>query len=151
MSDETKVSTPQGIGPRQEMWLKALESGEFKQCSERLTIVQSDGTLAHCCLGVACVVLGVKEKERFKDESLSGSPMCVKYGEDGEIAGLTYESTALLALHSPLGSVDTGNGFDNHTNCKFACTGMNDKLGMSLTEIAARIRAFPHHYFKHEA
>lgn len=36
-------------------WVKALRSGKFKQCYERLF----DGK-RYCCLGVACVLAGMK-------------------------------------------------------------------------------------------
>lgn len=33
-------------------WIEALESGEYKQCKGYLTVVASDGSESHCCLGV---------------------------------------------------------------------------------------------------
>jgi hypothetical protein len=41
------------------MWLKALESGEFKQTTGWL----QDGD-SYCCLGVACRVSGIKHRIR---------------------------------------------------------------------------------------
>jgi hypothetical protein len=48
----------------QEKWLKALESGEYKQCTEALF----DGT-GYCCLGVADVVCLGRTFTRSTDHS----------------------------------------------------------------------------------
>lgn len=44
------------IGPKQEKWLQALESGDYDQCRGMLY----DGT-GYCCLGVANKVLELNE------------------------------------------------------------------------------------------
>lgn len=41
-------------------WIKALRSGKYKQGHYRL---HSKSTNSYCCLGVACVVSGVKKKQ----------------------------------------------------------------------------------------
>lgn len=42
-----------------ELWIAALESGEYEQCKGRLTRIDSEGKKTHCCLGVLSE-LGVK-------------------------------------------------------------------------------------------
>lgn len=40
-------------------WIAALRSGQYQQTTEHLTTVDEDGTNPrHCCLGVACVIMG---------------------------------------------------------------------------------------------
>jgi hypothetical protein len=39
-----------------QIWVDALRSGMFKQCTVTLTHVNYDGKQSHCCLGVACQV-----------------------------------------------------------------------------------------------
>lgn len=39
-------------------WIKALRSGEYRQGVGRLAL-RKDGQTSYCCLGVACVVLGI--------------------------------------------------------------------------------------------
>lgn len=43
-----------------EKWLVALRSGEYKQGKGQLF---DESENAYCCMGVACVVLGLKQKE----------------------------------------------------------------------------------------
>lgn len=49
---------PADLTPNQLKWVEALESGEYKQDTDRLgvlTVVDDEGnTVSHCCLGVAC-------------------------------------------------------------------------------------------------
>lgn len=40
-------------------WVKALRSGKFKQCREKLF----DGK-GYCCLGIVCVLAGMKPKKK---------------------------------------------------------------------------------------
>ena len=45
------------LGPMQRDWLKALRSGDFKQCDGTLyELDESTGIYSNCCLGVACQV-----------------------------------------------------------------------------------------------
>lgn len=38
-------------------WIKALRSGEFTQTRKNLSVVDQNGTVSFCCLGVACDLL----------------------------------------------------------------------------------------------
>lgn len=51
-------------------WINALRSGEFKQGDGVLLDEGNDEPL-HCCLGVGCIVLGLKPNENgnFPDDS----------------------------------------------------------------------------------
>jgi hypothetical protein len=51
--------------PLMDSWIKALRSGEYKQCTSALHQDESQGG-GHCCLGVLCEVAGL-----FKHKSLS--------------------------------------------------------------------------------
>lgn len=44
------------LGPNQEKWLQALESGEYKQGRALLYKVDQDDDKYFCCLGVACEI-----------------------------------------------------------------------------------------------
>lgn len=51
------------LGPIQRAWVRALRSGKYKQCKAKLTQLDGDKPVAHCCLGVLCelaVKSGVK-------------------------------------------------------------------------------------------
>lgn len=41
---------------RLDLWVAGLESDEFNQGRYTLTQIRTDGTRAHCCLGVACEI-----------------------------------------------------------------------------------------------
>jgi len=50
-------------------WLKALRSGVYKQTSGRLLDIDTDDVKRHCCLGVACKVVGYSDR-KIDDEGL---------------------------------------------------------------------------------
>lgn len=54
------------MGPMQKRWIKALKSGNYKQCKGELC---SDKTGGYCCLGVAneCLALGQVGNEVLSD------------------------------------------------------------------------------------
>lgn len=59
-----------------EMWIEALESGEYKQTSEVLTRIYN-GEQRHCCLGVLCKLAiknGLQIDTRL-EEDLLGYPI----------------------------------------------------------------------------
>lgn len=61
---------------KKEIWLKALRSGEYEQCTGRL----SDGT-GFCCLGVAALVWDMADTEELS-----------KKGQYGEGPSYVYDS-----------------------------------------------------------
>jgi hypothetical protein len=46
-------------------WIKALRSGKYEQGSNFLVYLDWDNTKTFCCLGVACVITGIKEKNIY--------------------------------------------------------------------------------------
>lgn len=44
------------------LWVEALESGKFRQTTEKLSR-KDKGRWKHCCLGVACELSGVKRED----------------------------------------------------------------------------------------
>lgn len=81
----------QALGPNQEKWLKALESGEFKQGSRRLENL-ADGS--RCCLGVACAIF---DEPRIVTEAgivMFGSESC---GSSGVLSQRLLRELALIS------------------------------------------------------
>ncbi len=46
-------------------WIKALNSGEFKQGMGSLKTITREGEVRHCCLGVLCEIAKIKEDALF--------------------------------------------------------------------------------------
>jgi hypothetical protein len=70
------VSKMAGIRERREKWLKALESGRYKQTTGQLRDVQADyGTASYCCLGVLCNIEKEKGQKWEVDTFIGGVSM----------------------------------------------------------------------------
>jgi hypothetical protein len=108
------------LGPKQKKWLKALKSGEYKQCKATLC----NGNGGYCCLGVANEVLSLGESET-------------------EILNNTYED---LGLHSAYGDIDDGYKFPRGKKTYFELTDMNDN-GITHAKIAEFIEQNPEKVF----
>lgn len=71
-------------------WVAALESGKFPQAKGMLAkVIDDNGVVGYCCLGVACKVQG--RLKNFKiDWEEDGTPIC-EYGDAkaGEDVGLS--------------------------------------------------------------
>jgi hypothetical protein len=122
----------QAIGPNQEKWLRALESGEYLQCTGKLGIVV-DGVEQNCCLGVACRVMGADR--RVLDDgrvSYDGSCGCAP-------PKVAYTQ---MALHAQAGDFK-GERLKNRGCLAEA----NDHAGATFAEIAAFCRAHPEAVF----
>jgi hypothetical protein len=132
MNDQPFIFTPE-----QEAWLVDLETTEEPQTEgalHRLRQEHSDeGEVMHsagyCCLGRACVVLGLKESE------LGG--LGIFHGASVILPGRA--ATALRLRNSNGYLAEPFDGFDN-------LTGMNDN-GWTFKQIAAYIRANPRNVF----
>jgi len=135
--DESVTNQPKGdamgkqaIGPNQEKWLQALESGEYRQGQNRLVEFDESG-MKCCCLGVGA--LQFCESHRRDCDRLI-------FGEDeGEFSTGTAPPAVIraLALRGPCGDFDGG--------CN-SLVGMNDK-GVTFANIAAFCRANPEAVF----
>jgi len=107
------------IGPRQEKWLQALESGEYRQAKGGLY----DG-YGYCCLGVACRLF---DNFKFEDEQWRCG------GHLGIVPTRLVESLGLYDQQGPAGET--------------SLVHMNDG-GWSFQDIAQAIRQEPELYFK---
>lgn len=128
------TATKQAIGPNQEKWLQALESGEFKQGFGTLARVD-DGVEYNCCLGV----YGRVSCQRRTPSA--SSPIHFAYGGNASLA--SDETIAALAIRGRCGDIVDGDG--KQTGNSLA--GMNDLDRKSFAEIAAFCRANPEAVF----
>lgn len=113
------------IGPNQEKWLQALESGDYFQCRGVLES-NTEGVMSYCCLGVANEVLSLQER------SLGGLDN-------------TFE---FLGLRECLGLLMTPAQDPNTAQHATDLSQLNDKLRWTFSEIADYIRANPDNVFK---
>jgi hypothetical protein len=113
----------------QEKWLKALESGEYKQGQFAL---YRNGS--YCCLGVACAVAGAQFDERGN--------------ADGENAWLSPRLVGVFGLRSHHGAAHRSFSLGAAPRLMSVRSLMeaNDKE-VPFAEIAAAIRANPENFF----
>jgi hypothetical protein len=134
METTTTTTTLQEIGPKQEIWLQALESGKYAQFSNFLS---NNTQTAFCCLGLGCFIgivphyIDDQGCINVKDTDGSGS---------NEI--LIGDSFKYLGLYSPRGS-HKDHGFFRYKSLEQ----LNDSH-KTFKEIAEIIRADPSAYFK---
>jgi hypothetical protein len=140
--------TPEEVGA---LWVRALRSGDYEQTTGRLTRVDDDGTMRHCCLGVLCelaVKHGVVKRE---DETGFGAINYRAVGNEGD-RGASYLPLAVqrwagLSRTNPRSKeplpeakrendgVDTDNGRVSVPTT--ATLGfLNDELGYTFADIA---------------
>lgn len=120
-----------GLGPNQRKWLKALESGKFKQ--DKAVLKTASGS--YCCLGVACEVFKTPTvKVTFDEEADCAGAW--KFNGEYEVAPPFVRRA--LGLRSEEG--DPKDGGDPLTD-------INDS-GKPFKKIAAIIRANPSNYFR---
>lgn len=146
----------------QEAWLKALESGKYKQATGSLAIKKEGKlTFSYCCLGVACEVfnekmpktqqLDVNKEREYQDESFKDSEIEVSY--DGATADLPEKVLNKLKLNGEMGELHTpiANKGRKRVNTDEQEVGsladMNDS-GYSHKQIARFIRAHPEQVFE---
>ena len=134
-----EFETKQTIGPNQEKWLKALESGEFKQGMENL---QSINDQACCCLGVACRIFELPVKEF----NVQGSTSVYSFGKQLERQYAPPEIIELLGLYDKCGDVRGFHEIEEFSGRR-TLVGANDDA-IPFTDIAAAIRKHPHQFFR---
>ena len=115
------------MGPNQERWLNALESGDYEQCQEFLHLKGK----GHCCLGVAC--------ELFMGPPTFNNDDSVVGRWDGTSGVAPWTVQVALGLFDDEGSSTDGSSL----------TGLNDS-GKTFGEIAAIIRSSPSDWFFEE-
>ena len=120
-------------------WVVALRSGEYEQGRGQLAVVNDDGKVAYCCLGVACELAAQKGLiNRVKGVDMIG------YKTDdmewSETSGLPPRVTELMdgkvdgSGHFPGGKEGSLDG----THAR-SLIGMNDSDKNSFEEIADKI------------
>ncbi len=113
------------LGPLQTKWIAALRSGEYAQDRSQLKSARG-----YCCLGVACVVLGLDFRR---------TPLGAYETKGRETAELPYSAMVTLGLDSKSGH-PVGGGI-GRTLAK-----MNDD-GESFAYIADVLETKPEEYF----
>lgn len=127
------------LGPNQERWLKALESGEWEQCNGVLHRTKPEGGYkkGFCCLGVAC--------ELFKTPAIKSyvEPQSSREIYDGQANWAPGYVIAALGLFSTEGNPSSDieyRGWDS-------LAALND-ADRSFQQIADVVRADPGMYFR---
>lgn len=120
-----------------EKWVKALESGKFKQTKTTLVMKDKKGELRYCCLGVACVIAGRKVREYIlSEDGYKILGFNDKESSDGFETKLLPESVRkLLRLHTTNGMGFDSNGYE----LEQALAKLNDD-GKTFKQIAKYIR-----------
>lgn len=126
------------LGPNQEMWVKALESGKYPQGKGRLN---KDGKF--CCLGIACELFSVVVKS-IPDLDLYGSLTYYGTEEDSEpcIALAPIGVIKALALIDEVGYINE----ELEVLAYGSLVGMNDN-DVDFPTIARFIRENPEKVF----
>ena len=126
--ENTQDVTIQPLGPNQEKWLGAIESGKFIQGRDEYLCFDSK----YCCLGVGCKVLNILESNTREG--------ALAFGVKGERRAAPQELIDKLDLFDKWG-VDSSR--DDGKRLSY----FNDS-GMSFVSIAKLIRYDPSRYFK---
>jgi hypothetical protein len=123
------MEAKQELGPNQEKWLQALESGDYKQGMGNLHVVLGYGEL-FCCLGVGCAVFDLPREQL---------ETVVLY--DGVRDYAPEALVKALGLHSSAGSMFF------HGTVGGNLAAMNDSGNYPFKVIAATIRNNPAVFF----
>lgn len=104
-------------------WLRTLESGKYRQTRGQLVNYGS-----YCCLGVACKLLGAKQKKRVFELNSN------EYDCD-----LPDDYVARLGLHDSEGALVNAIEVDGFVICTLI--GLNDTAEWTFKQIAEYIQA----------
>jgi hypothetical protein len=119
---------------RRSLWIEALRSGDYKQCTGYLQSIREEHGIGYCCLGVACEVYikcGGDLKTEFVHEY-------VNYGKDNQLLPRKVKEW--------LGIKTTDGEFINEDGENSRLTDTNDG-GATFEEIARIIEAAPEGLF----
>ena len=116
-----------------EEWADALESGDYEQGNYHLYDTIDDGG-QYCCLGVACVLLGVK-RDHIVNE---GMPIAIYKQRTGEYDAEGYSIREQIRIPSALQSSD---GEDDLASVGDALALCNDS-GWTFKSLAMFIRRY---------
>jgi hypothetical protein len=109
-------------------WIEALESGKYKQCSDKLYDPETNG---FCCLGVACAINGVPITSNYYQ----------RHGGAASLSNTTKTRAVMDKLHL------RGELGDSDDDC---LASLNDN-GKSFEDIAQVLRKMPEQYFSEGA
>lgn len=135
------------VGPAQGHWFSALRSGKYAQGHGQLfaAAIFNREVPCYCCLGVGCLIFGDKSPtgvalngSRWVQRSLLGL-----HAADGRpvlTARTGYGNSDVLEYSESVLHVETGEKL-------FSCVHMNDKLGMSFSQIADHLEKHAIYYF----
>lgn len=129
----------QRLGPRQEEFLAALESGEWPKVTERRCRMSKDGkwVTGFCAMGVATHL--------FDPRPWADKPYSLPWDKDVSPYGAaTPEVVKALQLHDEKGTPEGNPKL-------YSVIRMNDLLGYSFARIARVVRENAGNYFKKPA
>ena len=132
------------MGPLQEAWVKALESGEYQQGQGRLVTVvnpDEDEELLCCCLGVLCLM------ENLDKELVAHGGMEPRYSFS--VNEQFYLPQSLVKKYGFFNHRGEAVGAETPEEKTNSLAYMNDS-GKTFSEIAAEIRQHPTWYFEEE-
>jgi len=124
-----------------ELWVKALQSGEYKQSIGKLCTIKSDGTKGYCCLGVL-TDLFMKEfpdKLTVKEIKINREQMSYLEYQGISADGLFINDEFLLPNVVNWAELKSDNPYVMYMNNKIMLSTMNDN-GHSFDEIALTIK-----------
>jgi hypothetical protein len=114
-------------------WADALESGKYKQTTERLF----NGKNGYCCLGVACVLAG--KKFEFNENSGTYFPNChdVSAYDDQILPTSIMEA---IGMHDEAGTPETEDGMVKIGKREYSSLADANDHGVKFKSIAKYIR-----------
>lgn len=150
LSKVKPVSTePFPFGPMQTKWLKALESGEWRQARRALAeYIYEDETsdkptgTRYCCLGVMCELAKLEWSDDANNKGFSYNG----HATNGYMPAGFAETVGLNFQWGSFKNPVIINGTPTST-----LADLNDDLGLSFAEIAAYVRHDPWNVFTHSA
>lgn len=107
------------LGQNQKLWVEALRSGEYEQCTNELCTNDGAGTNYYCCLGVANELFNLNAQDNETLDGTNYAEVLGLFDSEGAIQGDEDELESLSLLE------------------------MNDSDGKSFIEIANFIEANP--------
>lgn len=132
------------LGPNQEKWVQALESGDYQQCKGSLRRGDS-----FCCLGVACDVIAVPEGWEWKPAEREGTYR-IKPSDSHvtDAAALPMRVKQMLGLRTCFGDKGAGLEMPDELPRDATLTSLNDCGEYSFARIAKILRTYPDLFFK---
>lgn len=135
------------LGPNQQAWVEALESGDYSQTKEYLCYNST-----YCCLGVACVINGETDFHDPLDGELYSDlttfpgiqenlALFTSRGDVDDNAAPDVARDALKYVRDELGRVGVAHADD------LMLVDLNDIYHLSFEEIATMLRLYPELYF----